>query len=267
MNNLSSKYTCNICLKQVEKLSQDHIPPKCCGNYKKVKFRKVYFDENNKIKEFISQNGMKFQTICSSCNNELGSKYDKKIQEFMEYVISKISNGEWSFKYNCEDLKFLLKGIIGHIIATTSFEKSSNSLFDQALRNYYLYDEIPEKYELFLYIYPYQEIIFTAKNLYPIKIFNKKYAKDIPESMVTILYFFPFAFIFTEKGVLDGIKLFESLENNEITFGDNAMWFNKKINRILPHFWPLQIDSNIIDGIDALAGGIDSKNSIVAESE
>ena len=33
------------------------------------------------------------------------------------------------------------------------------------MRNYYLYDEIPEEYELFLYIYPYQEIIFTAKNL------------------------------------------------------------------------------------------------------
>ena len=135
------------------------------------------------------------------------------------------------------------------------------------MRNYYLYDEIPEEYELFLYIYPYQEIIFTAKNLYPIKIFNKVYAKKIPESMVSILYFFPFAFIFTEKEALDGIKLFDSLRNNEIVFGDNAMWFNRKINQFLPHFWPLQIDSNIIDGIDALAGGIDSKSSIVAERE
>ena len=54
MDKINKKYTCNICLKEVEKLSFDHVPPKCCGNNKKNKYRKVYLDDE-KRKEFISQ--------------------------------------------------------------------------------------------------------------------------------------------------------------------------------------------------------------------
>ena len=266
MEKNKEKYICNICLRNVDKLTDDHIPPKCCGNNGKARYRKTYFVGDKERREYISQNGTKFHTICSKCNSLLGSKYDKAIKEFIDYCLIKINECKDSFSYKT-NIGAVIKGVVGHILATTSFEQSSNSTYDQSLREYFLNDVIPDNYELYLYIYPYKNIVYTAKNLCPIKIKKNKLAKNIPLCLVTVLYFYPFAFIFSEKGSYDGIGLFESLKTNEIRFDKNCNWVNSKVECYLPPFWPLQTDDKLLDGVEGLVGGKDCFYSIISEKK
>ncbi|ULQ61036.1 hypothetical protein K7I13_07230 [Brucepastera parasyntrophica] len=67
---------------EYKKLTSDHIPPKSCGNGKKVN---VMINEE----KFISQNGFNCKTICEKCNNELlGSNYDKEFKGLYDRIDS-----------------------------------------------------------------------------------------------------------------------------------------------------------------------------------
>ena len=80
---------CKICLSNC-KLTEDHVPPKGGIDVEEV-IIKNYLDSISKEREikgkhiFISQNGVKFPTICGKCNNEnLGKYYDPVLEEMRE---------------------------------------------------------------------------------------------------------------------------------------------------------------------------------------
>lgn len=81
--------TCAVCGKR-KNLTFEHIPPKATGNNQQVKFVADSTDifkhgmenfESFKMK-FGSQKGTGDYTLCSSCNNFLGSKY---VDEFVDF--------------------------------------------------------------------------------------------------------------------------------------------------------------------------------------
>src|SRR6056297_3557589 len=75
---------CNIC-KKVKALSWDHVPPKGGISLTSVEQETVFQRltiNGEKRKYTISQNGVKFRTICKECNEKIGSKYDPVLNDF-----------------------------------------------------------------------------------------------------------------------------------------------------------------------------------------
>lgn len=84
---------CSICLEE-KILSDDHVPPKCCGNNKDSYYRRFtpeYLEETSKLAPIHSQNGVKLRTICNKCNNDLGAIYDVELEKFYKSSLSQLS--------------------------------------------------------------------------------------------------------------------------------------------------------------------------------
>jgi len=82
---------CNICLRAVDRLSWDHVPPK--GSYPPSHTLIMPYPEGsdgdiNNRRYAKSADGLKFQTLCKDCNSMLGSKYDKELNSFLNSIQS-----------------------------------------------------------------------------------------------------------------------------------------------------------------------------------
>lgn len=186
---------CSIC-KSDGHLSEDHIPPKSCGNTGKVYYYSFAPNSHNFYKKRISQNGIKFRTICSQCNSKLGALYDKELTLFRECVINSI-NGNPT-KVEIYPIK-VIKCIVGHLLAASSF---SEDVISEEMREFYLNNDnssikkFASKYSLLCFYYPYKDSIFILKNYFPNEIIGPY---RIFNSILSSMYFFPFAFILCEK--------------------------------------------------------------------
>jgi hypothetical protein len=158
---------CSIC-KKFGPLSFDHIPPKGTVTIRPVEIRSLtqHFYEK-RTKATISQNGVKFRTICERCNNELlGHLYDPELIKFTNdvslFLRARIDNNlEFPPKQHFEvKSQKLLRSVIGHILAGFIIEDSTNEPIDapfpNALRNYFLdhTKPIPEKLRVYFWLYP-----------------------------------------------------------------------------------------------------------------
>jgi hypothetical protein len=76
---------CNICGMH-GKLTEDHTPPKGSIKIGQVELQHIVnylSNEKPASKGRLLQNGVKYRTLCSSCNNTyLGAKYDPAVIEF-----------------------------------------------------------------------------------------------------------------------------------------------------------------------------------------
>jgi hypothetical protein len=165
---------CNIC-GNFSDLTYDHIPPKGCVEIKTVEIRSLsqHF-YGKKRKAVISQNGVKFRTICSYCNNKLlGRQYDPELKKFTDevslFLRAKINERlvfpeKQSFKVKPQKL---IRSIVGHILAGFVPEdlKGEKAPFPEALRYYLLHknEPIPEKLRIFFWLYPVKNQIIIKK--------------------------------------------------------------------------------------------------------
>jgi len=80
---------CRICL-TYSKLTEDHVPPQGGVDTKAVEIENALnflTGRNPKRNFYISQNGVKFRTLCGHCNNtQLGKKYDPVLNTFANDV-------------------------------------------------------------------------------------------------------------------------------------------------------------------------------------
>lgn len=253
LNNIG---VCSIC-KQEGKLSDDHIPPKSCGNNGRslyISFTPEYLQSGSIKKQKISQNGLKFRTICPRCNNELGAKYDKDLFLFRQFILSIISNSKIDMKYN--ELN-VIKGILGHLLAASELDESIPA---NDIRKFYFDDnlncmkEFLSKYSLLCFYYPYRESIFILKNYVPIDFSGQD---KIPEGMISSFYFYPFAFVFCDK-----TTKFPSKDLLNLLLGGNVIFSAKDWvypnGDIRPETWPALVDNN---GHAFVASGL-SKDSV-----
>lgn len=238
---------CAIC-GQRKQLSYDHIPPKCCGNNGEsyyISFTPEYLGNGVRMaKRKHSQNGIKFQTICSECNNGLGGKYDENLGAFRQFVIDAINGRKHEKGF---DLNNVIKAVVGHLLSASEFDPS---LPARAMRDYYFdkNEKLLDKYSLLVCFYPYQNSIFILKNYVPM-VFGIN--DPMPEGMLSSFYFFPFAFILCDKQKLPfGNDIFETLRiPSQLKFMLND-WGRK-----FPT-WPAIVDNN--HAFIASAAGKDS---------
>lgn len=191
---------CSICLKE-NILSDDHVPPKCCGNNNDSYYRRFtpeYLDGSSKMKLIHSQNGFKLRTICNKCNNDLGTIFDVHLMKFYKITLAQIKKQNTFYSF---DLLKVIKAVIGHFLASA---KPQDVPQDNDMRIFYNsnndkdVEEFANKYSLFCLGYPYKDSIFILRDY--ITIFLHPNQKKI-EGLISSMYFYPFAFILTHKQI------------------------------------------------------------------
>ncbi len=244
---------CSIC-ELKKKMSEDHIPPKCCGNNGKVFYRRFtpeYIGFQTKpIKDLYSQNGIKFRYICSECNNLLGTKYDDELGKFKE-VILKILNGS-NKQYNI-DVNKIVKSVVGDFLASSERDNCTHSV---AMRDYFFdknVDAFFKDYSLFVYFYPYKDQVFIMKEYMVLDFKDNKFS----DKLLSSLYFYPFAFIFSEKRAdSNGTDLLEFFnDRSELRISTNDWYYDD--GRMKEYSWPV-----VVTGYNAVLVGSATKDSV-----
>ncbi len=179
---------CNICGK-FGKLTRDHVPPKGSADLRDVNIQSYTdmilgaksatvnpSDPNALVADFshrrVSQNGLKFRTICADCNNNLlGSRYDPEIIRVSEAVRTFVRPYADCGIIPPETVRvsvrthYLLRGIIGHLLAAIEFPNRNKpydtfgkSVYD-SLRRYVLDESLPlpSCVTVYYWTYPYKD--------------------------------------------------------------------------------------------------------------
>ena len=241
---------CNIC-GQVTNLTWDHVPPKFCFNKQIVKFNSIIELNQEDTESQISQNGIKYRSICSKCNNSiLGRNYDIEYEKLVNILYDiYITPGEIGQYVEIQGIKInkVARAIVGHLLA------ARNDYFDgkgeNELREYFLNPNLkpPNEFKLLYYTYIYNTIMII-RDVVPKKFGRLEYA--VPEGLISCINSFPIAFILAHKcdNEVDLYDLFElCTEDIEETVNIRIdllsyMYPNKKVLR--DPYWPCNVSDD-----------------------
>ncbi|MCK1341963.1 hypothetical protein IVB38_39860 [Bradyrhizobium sp. 38] len=253
---------CNLCTKFRE-LSQDHVPPQGSTSLRRAElknlldaFRATRDGQQARYHEGagylprsrrrLTQNGVKFLSICKDCNNRLlGGRYDPEINRISAEISSLAKAAAGGLLVLPERVSvtvkthFLLRGIIGHLIASIQSPDPSKPLpayqLDKlaALRDYF-FDEtlpLPPNVTFYYWLYPYHETTIVKS----LGISSRDGESHI---LGDLLKFFPVAYyvVYSSNGGLE-------LDVASITGGDcNSLNCHVQLQfdlrNIAPKNWP-----------------------------
>lgn len=228
---------CNICGEE-GKLTEDHTPPKGCIKIKQVELHYIIQHLQVKYpqsKGRISQNGVKYRTLCDRCNNSLlGTKYDPEFILFVnsigDYLKTHITIPP--IVYVKTKPQKVMRSLLGHLCAqgVDRYEKND---FTESLREYFLKPEKPLPGEIKIYYWPFPyENHVMAKDCALIDL------RVMEPVSVWFLKFFPIAFLVTfnePKGYDFNLANLSQWKGKDIDFEAEAPVF---LNRIPHQFWP-----------------------------
>ncbi len=199
-----------------KKLSWDHVPPKGGIEVTKIQIEPLYKQLADKKRNFtISQNGLKYRTICQDCNSLLGSNYDPVLNDF-SINIGRHLGSKLHLPENINHLTSpaaLLRGILGHLLATRV--EDSETVFEEKMRTFLLNENesLSEDIHVFYWIFPYECTIVSRDFIMPaIRGNYKKFG------YFNILKFFPIAYLITDLEKyenLNELTQFRNLKNND----------------------------------------------------
>jgi hypothetical protein len=153
---------CNTC-GDVGELTEDHSPPKSCVRPTGVQIRHIIHllsDQGVTEKGRISQNGVKFRTLCRRCNSELlGSRYDPALAAFTRGVATVLASSLY-----LPDVinvpgrpQLIMRAVYGHL-AAQGVERYLKGPDTEALREAFQNPEVPMPATLRFYywLFPHQ---------------------------------------------------------------------------------------------------------------
>ena len=248
---------CKICMRY-KKLTDDHVPPKGGINLEPVEINKIYnhfVQHYGSKKYYISQNGVKFKTICAVCNSRLGTEFDRVLNNFAlgigKYVKSKLYLPN-VIKYETEP-NALMRAVLGHLLAVKSDDDSIE--FDQKVRDI-LFEEskpIPDDINVFYWVYPFNLTVIIRDIAMPSV--RGRY-NDI--GLFNILKFSPVAFLVTNLKKYEGLNSLNRFK--KFKFHDKAE-IEVKLNEKKHYLWPEHIeDGNFTILSKAAVDSIHAKN-------
>jgi len=267
---------CNICGNEA-KLTWDHVPPKFCYNSDKTIYNNIFKETRSfedKFNKFnISQNGIKFKSICAECNNNLlGRNYDTElmllVDKIKEFVYSDSTQVNGRIYINVKINK-VVRAIIGHLLAAK--ENFDDCLIDVKLREYLLNPSAlpPKDMQLLWRIYPYSAILLIRDISTKRVTINKP---PLPEGVISCMSAFPFAVILTSTpgntcGLEDLFLLCTDNIEDIIQFPiDILSIFFEGTSLLRPLMWPCNI-SDEIDGTDLILVGNSIDYSVIAYND
>lgn len=249
------KYSkCNICLKEAE-MTFDHIPPQGSIEIQPVEQENIFHRLTQNQRKFnLSQNGVKFRTICSVCNNErLGTELDPVLNEFTKSV-SLFLKSKLTFPQYIEietQPNLLIRAILGHLLAAKI--NIDDSVIDKSIRDF-VFDytiPIPNDINIFFWVYPFQEIEIMRDFLMP-SIRNK--FKDI--GLFSILKFFPVAYLVSDLNEYESLPSLASYKTKNF---EDKLKITIDLKNIKPQFWPNNIEKG-----NFIIGGARFDSSVIA---
>ena len=212
-----SRGKCNICQK-TGRLSWDHVPPKGSVAISSTEIRLLYGGAVGSREDYkISQNGLKFRTICPSCNSRLGRDFDPTLNEFTKDVLTFVRSElrlPPIVRIRTRPMS-LARAVIGHTMAGKL--TPDQSAFDRKLRDALLKPEreLPRGVHVYCWVYPHPE----AKVIRDIGMPSVRGRLSSDFAVYNILKYAPLAFMVTETDVYQGLFCltpFRSLRNDEV---------------------------------------------------
>lgn len=234
-----SEGICNIC-GEFGPLTEDHIPPKGCIKYGQIQIHHItnhlsIEPPKGSVRKF--QNGLKYKTLCGTCNNTLlGTQYDP---EFINLInaISKTLSSYKPIPYQ-KSIKIkpqrVIRSLLGHIAAqgVGRFDKGSQT---EAITKYLLdqKEHLPDFLNIYYWVYPYQNQVLTRDSAFT----NLRIGKPV---FMWLIKFFPIAFFvvwdepkgYNFSSFLDSLSSFRELKIDDEA--DISLRFNNLPNQ----FWP-----------------------------
>jgi hypothetical protein len=160
------KGCCNIC-GLFGDLTQDHVPPKGSLDPKKVGIRNLVQTVDNVHPQIArsSQNGVKFRSLCSECNNvRLGGSFDPALNQFSRQFSAIIRNRSQlllppkvAFRVQAQRVA---RAVVGHLLAAEIRQNMALppvlAPMRNSMRKYFLDSSSDFPEELNLYFWPYR---------------------------------------------------------------------------------------------------------------
>lgn len=208
---------CNICRHEKE-LSIDHVPPQSCPPAKtRVTSRLLHqMIGDTSFRPRQDQNGVTFKTICSDCNNLLGSRYDwalvdlaRRIESFVESNLSLPD----SFEVECQP-NAVMRCILGHLLAAKTH--TDEVVIDGLIRPSVIDPSMPihDDIHILYWVYPYDETVILRDFCMPAV---RGRFQDF--GFFNLIKFYPLAFLVTHQLVsyegLSSLHQFNHLLPNE----------------------------------------------------
>lgn len=191
---------CGIC-GVPSKLTDDHIPPKGAVRISQMEMLHLVAaltaDPPTK-KNRISQNGVKFRTICAECNNvRLGRDTDPDLVSLTQQVAAILRSPltlPRSLGLRIRPQR-VLRAVVGHVLAY-GVNRVPAGPFEDALAAYFLDTSmaIPKSFDCFYWLYPYNDQLVVRDAI--------RMDTRLPEDeniLFKLLKFYPVAFLLTWK--------------------------------------------------------------------
>lgn len=247
---------CNICRNRAA-LSWDHVPPK--GGIEVTPVEQMTILElltANKDEELysISQNGVKFRTICTHCNNTLlGREYDPVLNEFATGVGRFLKTTlvmPHSVKYETRP-NLLIRAIVGHMLAAKGdFEHTA---IDERLRDFFndRSAHFPDGLKIFYWVYPYPYTVVVRDVVMPSVRGNLQ-----AMGMFSMLKYFPIAYLICD------LEQYEGLDDLSIYYDNDPL----KVTTIPIFLKPVRHPQwpEIVDEKNFIVGGQSLKSAVFA---
>ncbi len=188
---------CNIC-QQDKVLSIDHVPPQACPPAKsRVTSRLLYqIMGDTSFRPRQDQNGVTFKTICSDCNNLLGSRYDRALGDISRriesFVESNLSLPD-SFEIECQP-NAVMRSVLGHLLAAKT--ETDEVMIDGLIRPCVIDPSMPihDDIHILYWVYPYEETVILRDFCMPAV---RGRFGDV--GFFNLLKFYPLAFLVTHQ--------------------------------------------------------------------
>lgn len=244
---------CNICLSESE-LTWDHIPPKSGINLTEVEQKSIlqHLTDNSNTKFVLSQNGVKFRTICSACNNALlGSRYDIALNSFSNNLGNYLKNSfklPQVFTFNVQP-GLIIKSVIGHLLAAKG--ELEHTTVDEYFREFFLDDNLItlSKYKVFYWVYPYNSIKIIRDVAMP-RVrgnFNSEFA------MFSTLRYFPIAYLITDAEEYCGLNELSQYCTDKL---DDTVDIPINLSQVMYEDWPEYGNDNLVFGGQSIQSSV-----------
>lgn len=150
---------CSICGTPAQ-LTVDHVPPKGIARGTAMEMRDLMdrlsvHEVQGKFQ--LSQDGVKFRSLCPRCNNErLGAESDPELLAFCNHAITVMRSTlalPQSFTADVRPMR-VLRAIVGHMLATQSGRQPTGPM-EEAMAEFFLNTRLPPPRQLECFYWPY----------------------------------------------------------------------------------------------------------------
>tara|TARA_Y100000589_G_C27186225_1_gene642784 strand:+ start:871 stop:1671 length:801 start_codon:yes stop_codon:yes gene_type:complete len=232
------KGLCNICGTH-GKLTEDHVPPKGTIKFPRMTLYGIgevlnaKAEKDRKGRDF--QQGVKFRSICSVCNNDyLGGLYDQELKNFANdvgsYLHSLVARPN-STTFPVVPGK-IIRAVCGHILAL-GVERFPRGDMGDAMADLVLNPdkEIPDSLHFYYWVYPFWDQV-------AIRNFGFLVHTGTPPLVSSVLKFFPLAFMILWEPATDFRSSLVRLNDYCVGAGNNQVDIPFRLTNIPPQRFP-----------------------------